>query len=73
MELNIKYHVNDNKKVSFQFYRTGILYYKTELGLTFEIPISDAGAGIFPLEDKAINYMRWIRRQLEKIKEVNFV
>jgi hypothetical protein len=73
MDLNIKNHVNKGKKVHFQFYRMNVLYYKTELGLTFEIPISDTGTGTFPLEDKAINYMRWIRKQIEKIKEVDFV
>ena len=62
-------HVRNNQKVHFKFYRMGILYYETEKGLLFEVPISDAGTGIFNAEDKAINYMRWIRPQLRKNAE----
>ena len=67
--LNIVDHVRDNQKVHFKFYRMGILYYETDKGLLFEIPISDTGSGSFNVEDKAINYMRWIRPQIEKIKK----
>ena len=62
-------HVRNNQKVRFKFYRMGILYYETEKGLLFEVPVSDAGTGIFNAEDKAINYMRWIRPQLKKNAE----
>jgi len=68
LNLNIKDHIKD-RKIKFKFYRMGILYYETELGLVFEIPISDTGTGLFPSEDKAINYMRWIRKQIVKNKE----
>ena len=67
--LNITDHVRDNQKVHFKFYRMGILFYETEKGLLFEIPITDTGTGTFNNEDKAINYMRWIRPQLEKAKK----
>ena len=62
-------HVRDNQKVHFDFYRDGILYYKTDSGLIFEIPISDTKGGLFPRDDKALNYMRWIRPQLKKNEE----
>ena len=62
---NVKEHVINNKKVYFQFYRSGTLYYKTELGLIFEVPTSDCGDACFIQEDKAMLYMRWIRKQLE--------
>lgn len=65
MITNVKEHVSNNKRVYFQFYRGGILYYKTELGLIFEVPTSDCGDACFMLEDKAMLYMRWIRKQLE--------
>jgi hypothetical protein len=68
MELNVKDHVNNDQKVVFQFYRSNILYYKTEKGLVFEVPISDCGDACFNNEDKAILYMRWIRKQIEAIK-----
>ena len=54
-----------DKKVRFDFYRQGILYYITEDGFRFEVPISDTGDACFNNEDKAILFMRWIRKQLE--------
>lgn len=65
MKTNAKEHVVDDQKVRFEFYRDGILYYKTEKGLLFEVPISDAGTACFNAEDRAILFMRWIRKQLE--------
>jgi len=64
-KMSIKEHVIDNQKVKFQFYRHGILYYETEKGLLFEVPTSDVGDAVFLKEDKAILFMRWIRKQLE--------
>jgi len=65
MKTNVKEHVINDQKVKFSFYRDGILYYKTEKGLLFEVPISDTGSGCFNAEDKAMLFMRWIRKQLE--------
>jgi hypothetical protein len=56
-------------KVKFVRYRKGELYYCTECGFEFPVPVSDTGDGIFLAEDKALTYMRWIRKQLENIKE----
>lgn len=66
--MNVKEHVNNGQKVTFQFYRSGVLYYKTEKGLIFEVPITDCGDAVFNREDKAMLYMRWIRKQIEAIK-----
>ncbi len=54
-----------NKKARFKFYKDGELWYETEDGFDFPIPISDTGTGIFDAEEKAIRLMRWIRKQLE--------
>ena len=59
-------HVKDNQQIHFDFYRDGILYYKTDTGMIFEIPISDTKGGMFLRDDKALNYMRWIRKQMER-------
>jgi len=67
--MSVKEHVVNDQKVRFQFYREGILYYKTEKGLLFEVPISDAGTGVMLNEDKALLFMRWIRKQIEANKE----
>jgi len=52
------------KKVRFRFYRDGELWYATDDGFEFPVPISDTGTGIFKAEDGAIQFMRWIRKQL---------
>lgn len=54
-----------NKEVFFNFYRAGELYYITEDGFEFVVPISDTGDGVFLGRDKAIYFMRYIRKQLE--------
>ena len=68
MTLNIKEHVNNNQRVKFKFYRSGVLYYETEKGLVFEVPVSDTGDAVFNQDEKAILFMRWIRKQIEGIK-----
>ena len=50
-----------NKKVNFNFYRSGELWYKTEDGFDFPVPINDTGNAVFKNEDKAILFMRYIR------------
>jgi hypothetical protein len=65
--MNVKDHVNNNQKVIFQFYRSGVLYYKTEQGLIFEVPVSDCGDAVFNREDRAMYFMRWIRKEIEAI------
>ena len=61
----VKEHIINDQKVHFSFYREGILYYKTDKGLLFEVPISDTGNACFNAEDKAMLYMRWIWKQID--------
>ena len=61
--------VKNGQKVYFSFYRKGELFYKTECGFEFPVPISDTGEGVFLNEDRAITYMRWIRKQVKNIEE----
>lgn len=61
----IKSMVNNNQKVYFQFYRSGELYYRTENGFSFRVPINDVGDATFGKEEKAILLMRWIRKEIE--------
>lgn len=60
--------VRDNKQVYFDFYRQGELWYKTDCGFNFPVPIEDTGTGIFLAQDKAMLFMRYIRKHLERIK-----
>jgi hypothetical protein len=66
---NLKKMIIDHKKVHFRFYRDGELWYSTESGFEFPVPIADTGTGIFLHEDRAIVFMRWIRRHLELIEQ----
>jgi len=56
-----------NKKVRFSFYRDKQLFYRTEDGFEFPVPIDDVGNATFLAEDKAILFMRWIRKHLDTI------
>ncbi len=58
----------ENKKVTFQFYRDHELWYETEDGFKFPVPIQDVGTGVFNREDKAILFMKWIRKHMEVVK-----
>ena len=64
---NIKDQVRGGQRVRFKFYRSGVLYYETEKGLVFGVPISDCGDACFNADDKAMLYMRWIRKQIDEI------
>ena len=56
-------------KVKFVEYRKGNLWYESSLyTFTFPVPIEDVGDGVFLAEDKALLFMRYIRKHLETIQ-----
>ena len=57
--------IKDGKKVRFKFWKENELWYETETGFLFPVQTYDAGTTTFPAEDKAILYMRWIRKHIE--------
>jgi hypothetical protein len=65
--MNIKEMVKDNKQVTFEFYRKSELWYKTECGFMFPVPIKDCGDGTFLPKDKAMMFMRYIRKQIQAV------
>lgn len=64
--LTLKDHVKGI--VKFQYYRDGQLFYRTQTNLVFPVPIADTDKGIFLAEDKAMLFMRYIRKFLESTK-----
>ena len=58
-----------DKKVQFSFYREGELWYQTEDGFEFPVPTCDVGNATFLAEDKAILFMRYIRKHLKVIED----
>jgi hypothetical protein len=65
----LKEMVNNGQKVKFTRYLDGNLYYKTECNFEFPVPISDIGNATFLAEDKAMLFMRYIRKHLNLIEE----
>lgn len=57
-----------NKATHFDYYRSGELWYKTEGGFEYPVPINDIGNGVFLAKDKAILHMRYIRKYLATIE-----
>ncbi len=65
----VKEMVVNNQKVRFSFYRDGDLWYETECGFRFPVPIAEAGTATFLAEDRAILFMRYIRKQVARVEE----
>ena len=50
---------------TFKYYRDGILWYETEVGLLFPIPVADADTAQFNATEKSMLLMRYIRKYIE--------
>jgi len=61
--------VASGKKVHFIFYRQGELWYVTETGFEFPVPVHDTGTATFLAEDRAMLFMRYIRAHLNTIEK----
>ncbi len=66
---SIKDMVKHNQKVSFLFYRDEQLWYGTECGFEFPVPISEAGTATFFAQDRAILFMRYMRKYVEYLQK----
>lgn len=58
-----------NKEVTFEYFRDNELWYTTECGFKFPVPINDTGTGIFKNKDKAIFFMRWMNKHLARVND----
>lgn len=67
--MNIKDMVKNGKKVKFAHFKNNELWYTTEDGFLFPVPTYDIGDATFLAEDKAILFMRYIRKQIEILSE----
>lgn len=57
--------------VHFTKYRAGYLYYVTDSGFEFPVPVSDTGEATFWAVDKGILFMHYIRKHLETLAKEN--
>lgn len=56
-------------QVTFLFARKGELWYETENGFKFPVPIDDMGDGQFNAQDRAMLFMRYIRKYLAEMQK----
>ena len=56
------------KNARFVFFRDKSLFYETDDGFQFPVPIEDAGSATFNAEEKAILLMRYIRKHLVRME-----
>jgi hypothetical protein len=68
---SLKDMVSGGKLVTFTHYYDGNLWYCTKTNFSFPVPISDIGTAKFLSTDKAMLFMRYIRKHLELIKNEN--
>lgn len=66
---SLKEMVSNNQKVHFTHYIDGDLWYITDCGFSFRVPISDIGNATFLAEDRAILFMRYIRKHIDLINK----
>lgn len=55
--------------VVFVHYQDSNLIYKCEDGFEFPVPIEDCGSARFLNQDRAMIFMKWIKKQMSIIKE----
>ena len=71
-KMDIKAMVSGGREVRFRSYREGELWYETECGFVFPVPIDDVGSAVMLGEDKAILFMRYIRKHAALIEGARF-
>lgn len=67
MTKTLKDYVKDGKMVSFSHYFDGSLWYETDDGFVFPVPVSDIGTATFQKTEKALLMMRYIRKHMDVI------
>ena len=59
--------LNDNESVRFMFFLSGKLWYRTESGFKFPVPIKGSGQSVFLSEDRAKRFYPYIKAHAEKL------
>jgi hypothetical protein len=65
---SIKDMVTGEKQVTFTRYRDGELWYVTDDGFEFPVPVADIGNATFLARDKALLFMRYIRKHMQMLE-----
>lgn len=65
---SIKDMVTGEKQVTFTRYRDGELWYVTDGDFEFPVPVADIGNATFLARDKALMFMRYIRKHMQMLE-----
>jgi hypothetical protein len=65
--IDIKRAVSDHRMVEFVYAFDGDLWYKTDYGELFAVPLTDIKGATFYVKDKGIVFMRWMRKHNELV------
>lgn len=63
----IKSMLAGDKRVHFLHYVKGDLWYATECGFEFPVPIADVGDATLLSSDRAMLFMRYVRKHMEHL------
>lgn len=66
-KIDIKDAVADGGAVWFKYYRDGNLYYYTKNQQLFAVPVKDVEGATLNSREKAIFFMRWMRKHNEQL------
>lgn len=69
MMFDLKTMIKDNRQVTLVRYKEGELWYVTEDGFEFPVPIADVGSATMLAKDKALLFMRYLRRHLTLLEQ----
>ena len=67
--LSVKDMVKDNKQVTFVHFKEGELWYRTDDGFEFPGPVADVGTATMLAKDKALLFMRYIRKHVDMLNQ----
>jgi hypothetical protein len=74
MNLDVKAHVASGNTVQFLKYQQGNLYYEVnQTSLVFKVPIADLGDATCYQYERAMTYMKYIKKALDELKEADAV
>lgn len=68
--MNINEMVKDGKRVSLLCYKDSELWYRTECGFEFPVPISDTSNTRFLPKEHAKFFVPYIRKHIESLADV---
>ena len=66
---DLKTMIKDNRQVTFVRYKEGELWYVTEDGFEFPVPVADVGSATMLAKDKALLFMRYLRKHLTLLEQ----